>query len=54
MGLSVGGGCVSVCSVLLDADYRLCVFARIKTGGCIMGKNFFRMSDLFYSGHNYL
>ena len=54
LGLSVGGGCVFVRSVLRNADYRLCVFARIKTGGCISGKNFFRMSDLFYSGQYYL
>ena len=40
-GLSVGGGCALVCSALLDADYRLCVFARIKTGGVYFGKIFF-------------
>ena len=36
-----------------DADYRLCVFARTENidGGCISGKKFFFLVDLFCSGH---
>ena len=34
------------------ADYRPYVFAQIKTWGCISGKTFFSIDDLFLSGHN--
>ena len=50
--LSSGGGCLIVAYVLQDADYRLCVFARIETGGCISGKKLFENGKTLSSGQN--
>ena len=53
LGCCVGALSVSLLDSGRDADYRLCTFPRVQNmnGGCISGKKFFFLVDLFCSGH---
>ena len=49
-GCFVGGGYLSCVREFRDMDNRLAVFIQIKTGGCISGKTFFSIGQIFCAG----